>query len=101
MTTVLHVTVIFLTILNDMTVAKPGIDRFIDSSAFPFVIMTRIADGCGVRADTQQRIVGGQLSYPGRWPWMAALFRATSSQYCAGALISDRHILTAAHCVSG
>lgn len=29
------------------------------------------SDGCGIRANTQTRIVGGEISYPGKWPWMA------------------------------
>lgn len=52
------------------------------------------------------RIVGGVDASPSAYPWIAALLRsnnanAFSSQFCAGSLIGDRWILTAAHCVNG
>ena len=56
---------------------------------------------CGEIAKSNTRIVGGQKSERGKWPWMAALLRDKTDPYCGGVLIDDRHILTASHCVDG
>ncbi|XP_043065159.1 LOW QUALITY PROTEIN: melanization protease 1 [Drosophila ficusphila] len=53
---------------------------------------------------TQARIVGGSMAAPNEFPWMAMLFYQnlttfTSISYCAGSLINNRYVLTAAHCV--
>ncbi|XP_012222599.1 trypsin-1 [Linepithema humile] len=55
--------------------------------------------GCGTSARTKIRVVGGRPADPKEWPWMAALLRQGAIQYCGGVLITDRHVLTAAHCV--
>jgi len=49
------------------------------------------------------RIIGGQkVDVEGKFPWMAAILtKGDSDPYCGGALISNRHILTASHCVDG
>ncbi|XP_011447066.3 transmembrane protease serine 3 isoform X2 [Magallana gigas] len=48
------------------------------------------------------RIVGGHVSSPGRWPWIASIYLhippMSQEQFCAGSLVSDEWILTAAHC---
>ncbi|KAG0409898.1 hypothetical protein HPB47_012991 [Ixodes persulcatus] len=48
--------------------------------------------------DPEDRVVGGAEAVPGSWPWHAQL--RVYRDYCSGVLISDRHVLTAAHCVS-
>ncbi|XP_076639718.1 uncharacterized protein LOC143351751 [Colletes latitarsis] len=54
---------------------------------------------CGIRTQvpSQARIVGGGSSSAGSWPWQVALYKEGDYQ-CGGALISDRWILSAAHC---
>ena len=51
---------------------------------------------CGIKPD---KIVGGSEVTPYSLPWQVAFVRRGSNQpFCGGTLISDRHILTAAHC---
>ena len=59
------------------------------------------AEICGQVAMQNARIVGGQKSDRGKWPWMAALLRDKTDPYCGGVLIDNWHILTASHCVDG
>ena len=54
---------------------------------------------CGLNIKHGTRIVGGRPADPQEWPWMAALLRDGDDNYCGGTLITDKHILTAAHCV--
>lgn len=53
-------------------------------------------------AGTVALVVGGTPSFRGEFPWLAALFlRRTKSLsfHCGGTLISDKVIVTAAHCL--
>lgn len=59
--------------------------------------------GCG-ELPMEIKIVGGQASY--NWPWMAALRTMKKNRdgvkgpyKCGGILVTDLHVLTAAHCV--
>ena len=45
------------------------------------------------------RVVGGNNCRKGACPWQAALLDEKTNQFCGGSVISDRHILTAAHCL--
>lgn len=46
------------------------------------------------------RIIGGNESSPGDWPFLAAILGGPEEIfYCAGVLISDQFILTASHCI--
>ncbi len=51
------------------------------------------------------RIVGGVEAEIGKWPWMAALVESdeedlSQGNFCGGALIHPRWVVTASHCVS-
>ena len=48
------------------------------------------------------RIVGGQETEVNEYPWQVGLVSASGRvPWCGGSLISDRHVLTAAHCTVG
>jgi len=50
--------------------------------------------------DTDAKIVGGDVSYPEKWPYTVALYR--DGQFICGAtIISPEWVITAGHCVYG
>ncbi|KAG7204572.1 hypothetical protein KM043_004995 [Ampulex compressa] len=49
-------------------------------------------------ADEPEGIVGGSYANPGEFPYQVSL-RVDRQHICGGSLISNRHVVTAAHCV--
>lgn len=60
-----------------------------------------------VEVETPAIVNGSDVSpadYNARWPWIVALWDPAApdqflGQFCAGTLIDDQHVITAAHCV--
>ncbi|XP_074613343.1 MAM and LDL-receptor class A domain-containing protein 1-like isoform X4 [Acropora palmata] len=78
---------------------KPGrCPSVASTSPPPCTSSPNISASCGLRPHS--RIVGGTVARPGSWPWQAMLLRASSrTQFCGGTLVSNRVVITAAHCV--
>lgn len=61
-------------------------------------------EDCG-RSESGDRIVGGNITEIGEFPWLALLSYKKDNEIakykCGGSLINNRYILTAAHCVAG
>nr|XP_060635718.1 chymotrypsinogen B-like [Anolis sagrei ordinatus] len=61
------------------------------------------AQGCGVPKiqpviSGYTRIVNGEEAIPGSWPWQASLQEKSGWHFCGGSLVSERWVVTAAHC---
>ncbi|XP_026534392.1 suppressor of tumorigenicity 14 protein [Notechis scutatus] len=54
---------------------------------------------CGLREFSKQsRIVGGMDSHLGEWPWQVSLHVQSEGHVCGASLISNKWLITAAHC---
>ncbi|WP_217543691.1 S1 family peptidase [Vibrio metschnikovii] len=54
----------------------------------------------GTDSDITARIIGGEKAQPNDWPYMVSLvYTGKNDPFCGGTLISQQHVLTAAHCV--
>ncbi|XP_035204544.1 proclotting enzyme-like [Stegodyphus dumicola] len=62
-----------------------------------------LPNDCGTTRHTTTRIVNGREADKGSWPWMAVVFverrNGNKSPDCGGSLVTNRHVITAAHCV--
>ena len=50
-----------------------------------------------------KRIIGGEVVGVNQYPWVAGLFadRFAEHPFCGATLISNKHLITAAHCIEG
>jgi len=64
--------------------------------------LPNVEEGCGSTLGYYKKIVGGEVSRKGAWPWIALLGYddpSGSPFKCGGTLITARHVITAAHCI--
>uniref|UniRef100_A0A1A9WLK5 CLIP domain-containing serine protease n=1 Tax=Glossina brevipalpis TaxID=37001 RepID=A0A1A9WLK5_9MUSC len=62
-----------------------------------------VEEGCGYTSSSYKKIVGGEVSKKGAWPWIALIGYddnfANTPFKCGGTLVTARHVVTAAHCI--
>lgn len=65
----------------------------------PSINTTLIEEVCGTVTTTKPLIVRGTPTTKGAFPWLVAIY-FQQSFVCGGNLISNKHILTAGHCIT-
>jgi secreted trypsin-like serine protease len=51
--------------------------------------------------EVDSKIINGYETKPNEYPWQVALVKSgRHTPFCGGSIISDKHVLTAAHCTA-
>ncbi|XP_063242537.1 trypsin-like [Bacillus rossius redtenbacheri] len=82
---------------NSSVASKEGVPRVKVVYSQPKIINNSCGCVCGV-PNRGKRIVGGKVTKVNEFPWLVALYSGEKF-YCAGSLITRRHVLTAGHCL--
>ncbi|XP_062523950.1 CUB and sushi domain-containing protein 3-like [Corticium candelabrum] len=64
-----------------------------------FSTISPCSSDCGKSCARKPFVAGGDTTSPGEFPWQAMLCSPRLGQHCGGVLISERCVLTAAHCL--
>ncbi|XP_055375329.1 serine protease gd-like [Condylostylus longicornis] len=91
---------------RDSIIQTPNINSFATSISEPLNFQTSQSDNtisCGNSIAPIRLIFGGSKFQKGSWPWLAAMFRRTSTgqfnYICSSSIIAPNAVLSAAHCV--
>ena len=70
---------------------------------FPLINAQQATRACGTMRpafSANSRIVGGEPAEDGAWPWQVSIL-VSGRFICGGTLITQQHVVTAAHCIVG
>ncbi|XP_043480699.1 mucin-2 [Leptopilina heterotoma] len=84
------------------SIATVTVSTETSQSTIPPINMSDYKQVCGRRLIPEGRIVGGNSSTFGKWPWQISLRQWRTSTYlhkCGAALLNENWAITAAHCI--
>lgn len=73
------------------------------STKFVIAVLACIVAACYAEnvSDAENYIVGGRTAQRNRFPYMASLRTTSNQHFCGGGILSNRWVLSAAHCTHG
>ncbi|XP_004858573.1 coagulation factor X isoform X1 [Heterocephalus glaber] len=83
----------------DITTLEQGDLDDLNPTEDPFSLLNSNDTNVEIKDNDLGRIVGGRNCKEGECPWQALLVNEDSIGFCGGTILSEYHILTAAHCL--